>query len=400
MKLLFVLPFLLLFLTACSVSAPPVPDDIHHAEYDGINECGNETDDITGYEDEQDAESNYDNGNYKEQYYDCDIGEDTGYILQLPELTPEIVANYFAIMEEIWNADGGEMWGIPLHAPLMFVCDYTEFAIANRPGPNPDDFMRQYVGNVAVYVGTFSRQRFYSYVIFDDQEGVVYSWQWFFDVAYAQRRGDDRRTISGDKSGLLIIAHTGFHTFQRGIMGVKGASGFGETGREGDILFMLELNALVHALSHTGDERLEAVHHALSIRHGRRQTSGLGFFENCVQLGEGLVVYTEAHLVLNRYEIDFLIQSLPAIFMEIADIVATNGFGSTRRIAAAFGYDSGLLYGTLLDDFGVTWRPYVNRTTDLGAILMEALGITELIPIDEIDLEKYGYTEIAEKLRS
>ena len=395
MKRLFVLPFLLFILTACSVSAPPVPDDIHHAEYYGINECGNENGDITGYEDEQVAENNYDNGNYKEQNYDCNIGEDTGYIPQPPELTPEIVADYFARLEELWDADGGEMWGIPLHIPVMFVCDYTEFAIANRPGPNPDNFVRQYVEDFAVYIGSFRWQAPYDYVIFDDQEGVVFSWQWFFDSNYGQRPVDSRRAISGDKSGLLMITHVGFHTLQNDIMGCWGAISFGPTLRESGILFMLELNALVRTLSHTGDERLEAVHHALSIRHDRRQTFRMGAEENRIQLSEGLAVYTEANLVLNRYEIDFLIQSLPAMFMELVDKVTI----STWRIAGEFGYVSGLLYGTLLDDFGVTWRPYVNRTTDLGAILMEALGITELIPIDEIDLEKYGYTEIAEKLR-
>ena len=65
-----------------------------------------------------------------------------------------------------------------------------------------------------------------------------------------------------------------------------------------------------------------------------------------------------------------------------------------------YGYLAGTLYGMLLDDFDVDWRPYVERDTDLGLMLQEALGIPEMIPFDEIDLERYGYSEFADEFRS
>ena len=65
-----------------------------------------------------------------------------------------------------------------------------------------------------------------------------------------------------------------------------------------------------------------------------------------------------------------------------------------------YGYYAGILYGVLLDDFGVSWRPYIDRNTDLRLMLQEAVGITEMISLDEIDLEPYGYSEISERFRN
>ena len=69
------------------------------------------------------------------------------------EMTLEAAAYWFAWVHAAWDADGGEMWGVPLHVPIVFVCDDTGIAVANRPNLR-DGFVEQYVGDIRVYVGT------------------------------------------------------------------------------------------------------------------------------------------------------------------------------------------------------------------------------------------------------
>jgi len=59
-----------------------------------------------------------------------------------------------------------------------------------------------------------------------------------------------------------------------------------------------------------------------------------------------------------------------------------------------FGYASGALYGLLLDEIGADWKPGISYSTDMGVLLRDAAGITEIRPISELDLEIYGYSEI------
>ena len=153
--------------------------------------------------------------------------------------------------------------------------------------------------------------------------------------------------------------------------------------------YLSSLNALVYAINSDGDERLSAIHDALSIRHARRSIFHTVYEENLSELSEGTAVYTELHLVFSRNEIEAIIQIWPELLME---------FESAFHVLTYFGYYAGALYGILLDDFDVNWRPYVEYDTDLGLMLQDALGITEMIPFYEIDLERYGYSEITKRV--
>ena len=59
-----------------------------------------------------------------------------------------------------------------------------------------------------------------------------------------------------------------------------------------------------------------------------------------------------------------------------------------------FGYASGALYSFLLDEFDVDWKTELRWDSDLGALLQEAAGISELTPFAELDLTLYGYEEV------
>lgn len=49
-------------------------------------------------------------------------------------------ARFFAAAQAIWDEDGGDLWGAPLHVPLVFACNLTRDGVTNRPF---GDFVRQ-----------------------------------------------------------------------------------------------------------------------------------------------------------------------------------------------------------------------------------------------------------------
>jgi len=54
------------------------------------------------------------------------------------------------------------------------------------------------------------------------------------------------------------------------------------------------------------------------------------------------------------------------------------------------------MYGFLLDEFNSDWKQGLRYDSDLGKLLQDAAGISELRPFEDLDLEIYGYTEITD----
>jgi len=189
---------------------------------------------------------------------------------------------------------------------------------------------------------------------------------------------------------LMQIMHYVMHALQPRIMNVHGATSHLLTG-EGRIYYHLEINALIHALT-VGDREsaVTAIHDALSFRNIRNSLYNLGTVENEMKLVEGTAVYTEMLLVMGRERINGIAKNwLLSLPLHTDD----------QQVALTYGYMAGALYCILLDDFEVDWRLHVGPNTDLGYILQEALGIMEFTPFNEIDVERYGYSEIAELFR-
>lgn len=107
-------------------------------------------------------------------------------------LTPEAAAFYFARMEAAWDADGGEMWGVPLHAAIIFICIDTQIAIANRPSPRmalwtiEEEFVKYEVDGFGVYIGTHRPVTGYVFTRWGNYEGVFWSW-WALQARYELR---------------------------------------------------------------------------------------------------------------------------------------------------------------------------------------------------------------------
>lgn len=93
-------------------------------------------------------------------------------------------------------------------------------------------------------------------------------------------------------------------------------------------------------------------------------------------------------MVLSRDLINDVIQTWPEMLLQRSGV----------NSMILYGYYGGALYAMLLDDFGIEFRHTATRNTDMGLLLMEALDI-ELVSLDEIDLEKYGYSAISARVR-
>jgi len=389
MKKIIVLMLIIVFVVfsvACEVAEEPTEDGYVNEEND--------------YEDETEEPDDYE---YEEYVYE-DVYEDDPVIeiihepvirdfYETLEFLPGFAVYYFDRLQAIWDEDDGEMWGVPLHAPLIIFCRDTNIAVASHPDEY-GEFEEMYIDGTTVYVGEFSRTEISNLGLFvsmrnwDGQTGIFMSLHFMespLTVAFQEfgYRGIQDSSIIN----TMVIIHYSVHAIQLDLIGVVGALTPTGGGREIMVSYMLEINALVSALVSENDaDRLVAIRDALSIREARRDEFRTGANENELIVIEGAMpTYTELHLMWDRDEIVEILRQVPDMFLQM----------ETRlQVAISYGYNAGVMYGMFLDDAGVDWRYGIRKNTDLGLLLKEALGITELLPLDEIDLERYRYSEI------
>lgn len=277
------------------------------------------------------------------------------------------------------------MWGVPLHVAIIIVCSYTGIGIANRPAPPmvlwpvESEFLRYEVDGFAVYIGTHRPVSGYAYTNWGGgYPGVLWSWQHMAsnrdleaeEEEYGPTRNSHHYLTRGNP--LTGFGHTGFHARQWQIIGAMGADTMYVSRivrDEHKISMQMEVDALVRAVSATGEAQLEFVHEALSIRFARDEAFNRAMAT--VEVSEGTATYTEFHLLFTRDEINDIIQAWPGLNLNLR---TWDGVNAAQAVSFGFPYLSGTLYGMLLDDFGVAWRPYVHEHTDFGRILAEVIG--------------------------
>jgi hypothetical protein len=277
---------------------------------------------------------------------------------------------YFAEMNELFDEEGGELWGFPLHVPVMLVDAETGSIVANRP-----DYYGNLIPMGGVYVGSFP-----PYIVIVDHAtrideiwGVrwaVITWGVLFD------RPEARRTL---------FAREAFHWHQYDMFGNRTEWSMNEHLREVEarISVRLEINALLRA-ANANDEatRLSSIAHALSFRNDRRHNfGGTARGENMGEIWNGLAFYTEeAITAVNRNEI-------------VSGISRFAGIIQGDSLQFSFGTVTGALYAFLLDEMNIHWKEDLNARTDLGLVLEDALGLTLFNP-NEIDKRRYDYTAV------
>jgi len=283
----------------------------------------------------------------------------------------DIATYLLANMTDVFNEDNGALWGTHLNAPFMIADAATREIITNMPD-NYGNLVRQ--GDV--YVGVLPDGIFIGNTIMQINNQI---WG-MMTRQLVEGHIDDTEFI------VRTMIHELFHAWQPTLF--AGTQGHGDTNHmdnlDARISTMLELNALLTALDSEGDDRIAAIHDALSIRAERRQDNHRGALgENAMEINEGTAVYTEIRLTLN---------DMTDIIDWISEYIDRLIKGQSLR---GVGYISGVLYGLLLDELGTDWKNGLSWDADLGVLLQEAAGIAELTPFDKLDLTPYGYAEIA-----
>jgi len=301
----------------------------------------------------------------------------------------EFAAPFFARLQYIWDEDNGEMWGMPLHSSVIIFCVDSGMAAANRPDAE-GELVYADVDGVAVYMG--ERRMFRSRIshgFWNGERAIFIRLQDMLDNPYQAMA----EIIYTHDVNIGLVNHYIIHWKQHnGILPQGlGQSPSGSYSIGNNINYMMEINALIEAIIADDElEQIKHIHQALSVRHIRRTDSrnaDLGVRENGQIITEGLPTYTEMVLPLSGEELKYSIKLWP-------EFILWRG----QDISLSYGYFGGALYGILLDALGISWRPYVSEDIDLGDLLIAHLGIIYFIPLDEIDLEQYGYSEISRRL--
>jgi len=291
----------------------------------------------------------------------------------------ERAAQYIAEMQELWDNDDGALWGMRLDAPFMFISAETREAVANR-GDRSGTFTR--IGDV--YTGVIPPEQHIgnTALMFDGEMWGMATWS-LVELLSA----DEPVAGNFGTSVLQLIVHESFHAIKENfIEGTRQGSGtdFTEFDMERNILIRLELNALLSALRAESMRYMEhSIRYALSIRNERRHRNLMDAEDIELEIVEGITTYNDLMLLFSapNERIDW-----------IEDYVEfVKGQGGSLRVGA--GYAFGALYGLLLDEFSTDWRMGLTFQTDLGQLLKDTVGITELASFDELDLETYGYLE-------
>ena len=281
----------------------------------------------------------------------------------------DTAARYFEKVKEIWDKDNGELWGFPLHAPLMFADTVTRHAVINMPDPN-GYFQR----NGSIYEGRLP-------------DGIMI---WgttvkFGGLTWGMMPWQMIENCSTEPEILQFIVHEAFHAVQDKVVGnMRSADQKHMDILDARVSVLLETNALLTAFQATGSRRQTAIRDALSIRADRRERHPGSISEKATETIEGLAMFTELKLVVGNTD---------DIVVWLEDYV--EGRAGTSLLSEKFGYWTGALYGFLLEDLGADWKHGLSSETNLGKVLQQAAGIDELIPVNQIDLEQYGYFEIA-----
>jgi hypothetical protein len=284
-----------------------------------------------------------------------------------------MAAQYFSQWEGLCKKDGGELWGVDLRTPFVLIDRTTRAAAANQPD---NEGIFTLCEKNKIYTGTFPAHL-----------TVAASTTEFGGLCWAMAPWD-MLVQSDDTRRMETMVHEAFHCLQPTLFG-KYKSG-GDNGHMDEtptrILFLLEMSALLNALENDGEERKAAIYAALAARRERRKHHNHESDEIAFEIMEGTAVYTG--IKLNH-------AGLKAQTAAIARYVTAAR--NCQSLAAFFGYVSGAMYGLVLDALHMPWRKSVTYETELAAVLANAMGvcISSLPPLEELNPEAYGYSEIA-----
>lgn len=264
-------------------------------------------------------------------------------------LDSALARQYFDEAAAIFARDRGQLWGVSLEGPLIFVDYETRQVVANRPDAESQLTLQDgmWVGEIPPEVMSANTAISWAGV-----NWMMLLWQLLPDDP--QRRAE-------------FMAHEAFHRIQTDlglvIPQLFKANAHLDT-LEGRYWLQLEWRALESALLAEGSASATAIADALLFRAMRRKVfPQAADEERAMEMHEGLATYTGFRLSgMTTAQTAERLHQAPARFTGFMD---------------SFAYASGPAYGYLLDTIQPTWRMGLTPAHDLGEMLQVTLALTQ-----------------------
>lgn len=245
---------------------------------------------------------------------------------------------YFKEVTAICQRDSGRLWGISLCGPMVFADARTKTLATSQP--RPADNWPHVLGHTNAPLE------------WGGARWVTYMWDFTVSLPTPRVRHE-------------FMLHELFHRIQAdlGLMPIIGKNAHLDA-IDARIWLQLEWRALTRALGQSGEIRKCAVSDALAFRHARRSLfANAAENERVEEIREGLAQYTGIIVTADS--------RAEAITSTIENLDAAKGHETFLQQA----YVTGTAYAVLLDDASANWRRNVTSSSDLGQLLMAALGI-------------------------
>ena len=265
----------------------------------------------------------------------------------------KVARQYFREARAICDMDGGRLWGVGLHGPMLFVDPESRAIVANQA--DADGLLREQDG---VFVGHLPADKLIA--------NAPIRWAGKLWAMMVWPLPQDQRARG------RLMAHELWHCVERDLLGpVQMDLGMPNTSnahldtRDGRVFLQLEWRALDAALQKGDPDRQTAVEDALVFRAYRRSLfPDSAVQERALELSEGLAEYTGVRLSTKS----------DREAMNDCTIALRQG---TRRetFVRSFAYSSGPAYGLLLDQAAADWRKGLTLEHDLGDLLRGAMSI-------------------------
>lgn len=255
---------------------------------------------------------------------------------------------YFAEAQTLCQADHGQLWGVSLCGPIMFVDPKSHFIVANQADTN--GVLKAEDG---IFTGFLPMNINVSNTAFE-WSGVRWTQMvWPLPVEERQRK--------------TLIAHELFHRIQNqlNLPMLQGGENTHLDTLEGRYTLQLELRAITRALrAQTDAERKNAIADAVLFRAERyRLFPEAAAQEQALEWNEGLAEYTGV-LVGNPTPEQRIDETLDDI----------SRLGEASTFVRSFPYATGPAYGLLLDRYAPGWHRSLKIGDGYDTLMEKALN--------------------------
>jgi hypothetical protein len=274
---------------------------------------------------------------------------------QAPQPIPiETAQTYFAEAQVLCQADHGQLWGVSLCGPIMFVDPRTRFIVASQA-----DTKGALKADGGVFIGSLPADQTIA------NTAVEWSGLHWTQMLWPLP-GDERQRET-------LIVHELFHRIQNhlDLPNVKGGENAQLDTLDGRYYLQLEWRALGSALeAHTDVERRKAAGDAVLFRAERyRLFPDAALQEQALELNEGLAEYTGVRVgnPTPKEQINAALRDL-------------SSHRDDSTFVRSFAYATGPAYGLLLDRYAPGWHQQLKPGDGFDVLLRTALHIT--LPAD------------------